>query len=70
VPESIPLSNSGEHILDINSLLAREQVSLLHARFAPAADVRDRHLALAADHGRSLRLTLYPHRRLAFGMLT
>ncbi|WP_157032840.1 hypothetical protein [Sphingomonas changbaiensis] len=56
--------------MDINSLLAREQVSLLHARFAPAADVRDRHLALAADHGRSLRLTLYPHRRLAFGMLT
>lgn len=60
----------GVRVIDINSLLAKEQVSLLLARFAPGADARKRHLATAADQARSLRLTTYPHRRLAFDMLT
>ena len=59
----------GVRRVDINSLLAKEQVSLLRARFAPAADARHRHLVIAADHGRSLRLTAYPHRPPAFGLL-
>jgi hypothetical protein len=60
----------GVCILDINSLLAKEQVSLLRARFAPAREARDRHLTTAAGLATSLRLTTYPHRRLAFEMLT
>lgn len=60
----------GVRALDINSLLAKEQVSLLRARFAPASEARDSHLMTAAGLARSLRLTTYPHRRLAFEMLT
>ena len=60
----------GVRVLDINSLLAKEQVSLLRARFAPAREARDRHLTIAAGLATSLRLTTYPHRRLAFEMLT
>jgi hypothetical protein len=60
----------GVHTLDINSLLAKEQISLLRARFAPVAEARDRYLLIAAEHAKSLRLTFYPHRRLAFEMLT
>ena len=56
--------------MDINSLLAKEQISLLRARFAPVAEARDRYLLIAAEHAKSLRLTFYPHRRLAFEMLT
>jgi hypothetical protein len=59
----------GVRRLDINFLLANEQVSLLRARFARAADDRHRHLLIAADHARSLRRTTYPHRSLASGLL-
>jgi hypothetical protein len=50
--------------------LAKEQISLLRARFAPVTEARDRHLLIAAEQAKGLRLTLYPHRRLAFEMLT
>jgi hypothetical protein len=60
----------GVRILDINALLAKEQISLLRARFAPATDIRDRYLRVAVEHAASLRLTRYPHRRLAFEILT
>lgn len=56
--------------MDINSLLAEEQISLLRARFAPAAEARDRYLLIAAEQAKSLRLSSYPHRRLAFEMLS
>lgn len=56
--------------MDINFLLAKEQVSLLRARFAPEADAQRRHFAAAADVATTLRLTAYPHRQLALGMLT
>ena len=60
----------GVHALDINSLLAKEQTSLLRARFAPVAEARDRYLMIAAEQAKRLRLTVYPHRQLAFEMLT
>lgn len=56
--------------MDINSLLAQEQISLLRARFAPAIEVRDRYLTAAAGLANGLRLTTYPHRHLAFEMLS
>ena len=59
----------GVRILDINSLLAKEQISLLRARFEPAAGARDEYLKIAAEQATSLRLTHYPYRQLAFEML-
>lgn len=55
--------------MDINQLLASEQVSLLRAQFATLASVRDRYLAVAADLTESLGLSLYPHRPLAQALL-
>lgn len=60
----------GVRFVDINLLLAKEQISLLRARFAPAKEMRDRYLTAAAGLATSLGLTTYPHRRLAFEMLT
>ena len=47
--------------MDINLLLAAEQASLLRARFASAAAIRESHLATAAEAGRLLQLSTYPH---------
>ncbi|GAO40977.1 hypothetical protein SCH01S_53_00490 [Sphingomonas changbaiensis NBRC 104936] len=60
----------GAPVLDINSLLASEQRSLLRARFSRATGARDREVAIAAGLAKSLRLTTYPHKSLSFELLT
>jgi hypothetical protein len=55
--------------LDLNFLLAREQLSLLRARFASAGEARDRHFATAAEHASDVRQTRYPHRRLGLALI-
>ena len=49
--------------MDINYLLAREQVSLINARRATGAEARQAHNALARAYGARLINTSYPHRR-------
>lgn len=53
--------------MDINDLLAGEQVSLMLARFAPGAATRARHRGLAARFGERLAECVSPHRRLGAG---
>jgi hypothetical protein len=60
----------GVRVLDINLLLAKEQISLLRARFSPAAEARDRELIIAAGLAKSLGLTTYPHRPVSYELLT
>ena len=55
--------------MDINSLLAKEQISLLLARFEGVPVNRDEHLAAAAAHGNGLRATSFPHRWPCVGVL-
>lgn len=52
--------------MDINLLLAREQMSLLRARFLPSGAGRDRLLAEATRFADRLGVSLYPHRAVAF----
>jgi hypothetical protein len=53
--------------MDINYLLAREQVSLMLARFAPNAATRRTHEGLAQGFGARLAESVFPHRRTGAG---
>ena len=53
--------------IDINYLLAREQVSLMLARFAPNAATRRTHEGLARGFGDRLADHILPHRRTGAG---
>jgi hypothetical protein len=56
--------------MGINSLLAREQVALIRARFTTSNTTRAKYRSTALDRGRELQSSLYPHRVLCFEMLT
>ena len=49
--------------MDINYLLAREQVSLINARRATGSEARHAHNALARAYGARLAAGTYPHRK-------
>lgn len=49
--------------MDINRLLAGEQIALYRARTAPTAEAREAHAELAAHYGLELADHLFPHRR-------
>lgn len=49
--------------MDINYLLAREQISLLRATHADTPEARHAHAGLARGYGERLAATLFPHRR-------
>lgn len=55
--------------MSINALLAKEQVALIRARFAPANPARDEQRLVAWAHGEELQSSLYPHVRLRFELL-
>jgi hypothetical protein len=55
--------------MDINYLLAREQVSLHNALIAKSAPARIAHEGLAAGYGDLLSASTFPHRRTR-GFLT
>lgn len=48
--------------MDINYLLAREQISLAKARSATGMEARRAHAGLAVGYGLRLAATAYPHR--------
>lgn len=49
--------------MDINYLLAREQISIMRANAAGSPEARLAHAGLARGYGARLAETLFPHRR-------
>lgn len=54
-----------ETIMDLNYILAREQVSLYNASIASSGPARIAHEKLAAEYGRLLAGQSFPNRKLA-----
>ena len=52
--------------MDINSLLAGEQVSLLRAQFATQGAAKQRFLDLASGYSERIRASVFPHRAVSF----
>lgn len=48
--------------MDINYLLAREQISLMKAKSAGSAAARRAHAGLAVGYGKKLAASAFPHR--------
>jgi hypothetical protein len=59
-----------EHDMDINSLLAGEQVSLLRAQFATQGAAKQGFLDLASGYSERIRKSVYPHRALVLAKAT
>ena len=56
--------------MDINSLLAGEQVSLLRAQFATQGAAKQGFLDLASGYSERIRKSVYPHRALVLAKAT